>query len=132
MKDINISKLYDDFPSLYRYRLLSPMESHIAACGIGCNDGWFDLIYQLSCKIAEIADGSHLDTAIMSMKSKFGELRISVDNGNEAIEKLIDEASLKSISICEFCGASGIRYRVRHWVSVYCESCKPIDATENL
>ena len=74
--------LCEAFPRLYRERHASVMESSMG-WGFLCGDGWFEIVWELSRAIAEHAARVGLDPVVRSVKEKFGELRVSVEGGDE-------------------------------------------------
>jgi hypothetical protein len=105
MKKEHTEKLLADFPDLYaQYNL--PMNQTCMCWGFECGDGWFDLIYRLSEKLAEIGD-----VQACQVKEKYGTLRFYVDavnreQGNQ-IDELIDQAEEESANTCDICGLPG-------------------------
>jgi hypothetical protein len=79
MNDEFSKKLLDDFPQLFRNRDTSSMQR-----GFECDDDWFDLIYQLSQDIENIALEYGLSPEspewprCRQVKEKFGSLRFVV------------------------------------------------------
>lgn len=58
---------------------------------------------------------------VRQVKEKFGELRIHCDSG-VPIDDLLREATLKSTSICQVCGAAGqLMQNSRLWLRTLCE-----------
>lgn len=148
MNEAITNKLYADFPRLYRDGL---SKKGMMQWGISCNDGWFDLIYQLSADIeAEAArmglnpDSSEWPCAIQ-VKEKFGTLKFYCTVGkkkeelqpetagpllcfrplptNKTIRTLIMEAEKKSATICEVCGCPS-ELRREAWWRVTCDRCE--------
>jgi len=114
-------KLYDDFPELYRGRNRSPRESSMCY-GFACDDGWFQIIYDMSADMMAIAQVENVAVPeVTQAKEKFGQLRFYlVDSGNDKIQQRIRQAEELSLNTCEICGAPGKR---RHgpWVRTLCE-----------
>lgn len=53
-------KLYDEFPELYRGRNKPTTET--AMCfGFDCNDGWFQIIYDLSADLMKLSGQAGLN-----------------------------------------------------------------------
>ena len=89
MKKENKDYLNKKFPYLYGYIRF-----------FECDDGWFEIIYNLSEKIHEI--DPHVQAT--QVKEKFGGLRFYTNYGNEEINKVIREAESASLKTCEVCG----------------------------
>lgn len=128
MNKRNTEKLYKDFPELYKQHSWS-MQDTCMCWGFECDDGWFDLIYQLS---KDIVEKSKNKIQAIQVKEKFGGLRfyyqwITEDNTSlkfhREIEKLIEEAENKSYKICEICGNPG-EPNENGWISTLCEKCR--------
>ncbi|MCV2419257.1 hypothetical protein LNV47_01470 [Paucibacter sp. DJ4R-1] len=94
--------LYRDFPALYRGRSRSTDESAMS-WGFQCDDGWYALLRELS---RQLADAPRPIEAFQ-VKQKFGALRFQLVESDPASAALIEEASRRSLSICEISGAPG-------------------------
>jgi len=86
--------------------------------GFECKDGWFNLIWDLSCELQKIK----FKGKVTQVKEKFGGLRLYVDYSTEEEDKIITEAEELSYKICETCGKKG-KLRDYGWLSVLCISC---------
>jgi len=120
-KDLK-QKLYNDFPSLYKQRVLSPRESCLAF-GVECGDGWFQLIYDLSKKIMEI----NSEVQATQVKEKYGGLcfyvgNVSIKSADEVFA-IIDKAEELSLKICENCGEPG-KQNEYGWILTLCDGCR--------
>ena len=88
--------------------------------------GWNRLIDELACQIeqryAEHGQPLNAETfRIRQVKEKFGELRLYCDS-SVPIQDLIQQATLKSNSICQECGAAGqLMQNDRLWLRTLCE-----------
>ena len=104
MKDSLEEKLFTTFPNLYKQKCLTPEETCMC-WGFCCDDGWYDLIYDLSKKISQIDP----EVEVIQVKEKFGGLRFYVEKVSKAsaeeIYNLITIAENKSLTICENCGS---------------------------
>lgn len=78
--------------------------------GLACGDGWFDLIWNLSQAIEDVARQEALDPQgeawpeVIQVKEKLGTLRFRLANASERMRQLIEEASEVSAHTCEVCG----------------------------
>jgi transcription elongation factor Elf1 len=110
-------KLYDKFPKLFK-----------SLDNIGCDDGWFSLIYSCSEELEK------LDTNIqyLQIKEKFGNLRIYFlclsDNKEKSLMDLVSDViqkyEKKSSLICERCGQTGESTKTKYnWTKTLCEEC---------
>jgi hypothetical protein len=117
-------QLCREFPNLYKNRFGSMAETCMC-WGFDCDDGWFQLIYDLSKKLeAEILkqpeEGRQCFRA-SQVKEKFGGLRFYMDSQTDEMSGFIREAEDKSEETCEVCGAPG-KIRVHHrWYYCSCE-----------
>lgn len=91
-----------------------------------CEDGWFDLLYDLSKKIQKLIDDKKIskDFRVHQVKEKFGFLRYYTSFTIDELENLIDQAEEQSMVTCEQCGKSGeIRDIGGHWYMTLCNTC---------
>ena len=115
MNKKNTETLLKDFPKLYRQYYL-PMTETCMCWGFDCDDGWFDLIYELSKKL-KIASPN---TEAVQVKEKFGGLRYYFTSTTEEGAKLIRNAEEKSYHICEVCGKKGVLREDLPWMRTLC------------
>jgi hypothetical protein len=103
-----------------------PLNESLIPLGFECDDGWFEIIWELSEKleneILKLPEHERTYYKAQKVKEKFGELRFYITETNDAIYQLIKEAENKSSHICETCGKGGI-IRGRKWVHVSCDEC---------
>ena len=125
-------KLHDDFPQLYwvgDYHH-EPWRSPYLG-GFDCGDGWFDLLYELSQKLAPLVDKANavedMDDykfQVIQVKEKFGGLRYYISSVPheyaDEIFDLIAEYEHKSYEICEDCGKPG-EVRDLSWITTLCD-----------
>lgn len=106
----NTQKLYEAFPCLYRGRDKLPAETAMN-WGFQCDDGWFELIWNLSQAIEDEARARGLKPRYKrwpeatQVKQKFGSLRFDLRIYSDTTDVLIREAGLASEKTCEVCGA---------------------------
>lgn len=115
-------KLYKDFPDLYCQKDLSIQESCMP-WGIETDDGWFDMIYELSEKIVNIDP----ECQAVQVKEKFGGLRFYTGQCDEStydrVQDLISEYEEKSYQICEECGITEGVTQTQGWIKTLCPKC---------
>jgi hypothetical protein len=134
------TQLCTEFPVLYRDRHRSMRESCMC-WGFSCSNGWFQIIYDLSKKIAghstctcpDWMEGPHQRNEHCPMngpppvasqvKEKFGTLRFYVDYADEEINEWIDEAEKLSAVTCEMCGGAG-HLQEGSWLRTLCDPCE--------
>lgn len=115
MKEELVNKLKSDF-------------SFIEVSHIECDDGWFDLIYELSNEIHKLNPES--DFKIVQIKEKFGGLRYYYEAENfensviEKINDLIVKYEYSSYRICEICGKEATTEMVNRWLKTVCQDHK--------
>lgn len=108
----NTQKLYEAFPNLYRGRNKTPQDSSMC-WGFACDDGWFDLIWNLSQKIEDAAQNQGIDRQsdawpeAMQVKEKFGRLRFYLSDRQGEFAEILKEAAELSEHTCEQCGLPG-------------------------
>lgn len=109
-------KLINDFPLIWKK---NP--------DIGCNDGWFNLIYTLcNCiqnHIAYHVGDASIQLHVIQCKQKFGGLRFYYAGGDDLIRGMIYLAESLSFSICERCGSPGKTVtNAQGWVETLCQN----------
>lgn len=87
-------------PRFWRYYRDS---SYCLSFGMECGDGWFPILANLSDAINDL----DTDCFAVQCKSKFGGLRVYVENGTPEIHRLIRGAESLAIETCEKCGERG-------------------------
>ncbi len=119
MNDENTKKLYDTFPELFQedYKRRNPW-------GFACDDGWFNIIYELSEKLQEYRSRTGIDIYVIDVKEKFGELICYLDHyPEEYILSLIRQARQQSLSTCEICGKKGTKSIHCSLIKTLCQRC---------
>lgn len=105
------------FPLLYRERYNTSGRTSMRF-GFSCDDGWFNIIYELSEKLEKLieAEPDWNKPAAFQVKEKFGTLcfyMCSEDNGypraTDEMYDLIREYTAKAAVTCEVCGQPGDR-----------------------
>ncbi len=114
---------------IIKYPLLFGREGrrrHAEVWGIGCEDGWAEILNTLCSEIQSYIDKNNLEQVRFSyVKEKFGELRVSCICADEYVSSLASKALQVSIKTCEWCGQPGSRKRLRpDWVKTLCEPCE--------
>jgi hypothetical protein len=98
---------------------------------IECNDGWFDLLVDLTKKLEAVVKAYYEqygreECSLMyptQIKEKYGTLRFYMSCETYEIEKIIEDAENRSAFICEICGEPGTLNCEHHWYSVRCHQC---------
>ena len=120
-------KLLNAFPQLYRGFQKSLHASVIS--DFECNDGWFQILWDLSAALEAEAlkegrDQTNWPQAIQ-IKEKYGSLRFYMDHASPAMWDLVQAGEEKSGLVCEMCGEPGKTYN-DSWINTSCNSCRPI------
>lgn len=127
MNPENTAKLLTTYPLLYRNLRDQIFE---------CNDGWFDIVDQVS---ADIESAAQLEgtpktaeawPSVGILKNKFGSLRVQF-NGHvsDAIHELANEAGKQSEKICHLCGAPALPMpKINRWEEPLCANCTEASA----
>jgi hypothetical protein len=136
------NKLFEEYLDLFSNKD-KDIKTTCMAWGIECNNGWYDIIYDLCWMIKQhetnIADRirirtknnqpndkSDLDYFLVKfdqIKEKYGGLRIYFSGGDEYVEGLISMAESFSYKICEQCGQRG-KPNKGGWISTLCDNCR--------
>jgi len=115
MKQELETKLQEDFPSIF------PQSDQFY--GIGCGDGWYDLIHMLCEDIITYQDKENPVEATQ-VKEKFGGLRFYISGGNDAVYDLITIAEDVSYTMCEMCGSKNdVHLTKGGWIKTLCSDC---------
>ena len=89
-----------------------------------CNDGWYQLIDNLFHILTSHAVNAQLadDFKVVTVKEKFGGLRVYCYNGDDFVSGAIAMAERISYNICDMCGAPG-EVRVKSsWLKTRCDN----------
>ncbi len=87
--------------------------------GFMVDDGWFDIIRNLSFKLARVSP----TTKAFEVKEKTGSLRYYTDGVNEAGMTAIQQAEEESAVTCEECGEPGTLRELESWLYTRCDKC---------
>ncbi len=133
-------KLFDRFNFFHPEKITTSL----MCFGFECNDGWFDIIWDLCEDIERLLKKSNIDIEVIQVKEKFGGLRfywnfigdfLEIEGEDEGaltdeadriyndIESLIKKAEEISYQTCEVCGKPGKPIR-GGWITTLCEECK--------
>jgi predicted acetyltransferase len=93
---------------------------------IECDDGWYNLIDNLSYLIeSEINRKQNTDPEnemyVVQIKEKFSTLSYYMSNQTDYMSGAIRLAESLSADICEVCGGIGHRVNVRRWMKTLCD-----------
>ncbi len=111
------------FPNLYRDRYSTDRSTGMRL-GFECDDGWFELIRNLSAPleaiIADMSPAERPDYRALQVKEKFGGLRFYMTLSTPKMDVLIADAERRSFTVCEICGKPGKTVVVRGWAKTVC------------
>ena len=150
-------KLEEAFPfmrkgkSLEQQRADNYIDDLYSAFGVECQDGWYDLIYELCEEImkAYTDEGRPMDMVVDQIKEKYGTLRFYYHFGGQSetiqsldvmgvggirmmsksapfedkIASIVAKYEEKSAHICEDCGSPGALRPDLGWVLTLCDVC---------
>lgn len=116
-------KLFNDFPSFFRWREKGPKYT-LMVFGFDFGDGWFDLVYQLCGDIQKLLEKDpelKKEFIVLQVKEKFAGLRFYVGSATDEIFDRINKAEEESYKICEICGEPGIPRWDLFWKQTLCD-----------
>lgn len=124
MQASNEQILLNEFPVLYREaESIKRYREH--GYVFECEDGWFQIIYDLSKVLENILealpnpqDWNYPCATVI--KEKFGELRLNLSAYPPGSQEAIDAATMMSRQTCEVCGQAGRTYWNLPWVRTLC------------
>lgn len=150
-------KLEEAFPFMRKGKTLKQQraENYVddlySAFGVECQDGWYDLIYELCEEImkAYTDEGRLVDLVVDQIKEKYGTLRFYYHFGGQSetiqsldvmgvggirimsksapfedkIASIVAKYEEKSAHICEDCGSPGVLRPDLGWVLTLCDAC---------
>ena len=98
MTENNISKLVKRFPSILPENIY-----------IECDDGWYDIIYNLCRAIQhEVNNSGCPQVEARQIKEKFASLRFYYSGGNEVVDAIVNKYEKMSHDVCEISGDKGV------------------------
>lgn len=124
-------KIVNDFPKLFQPEEVrnDPRQSCMAF-GFGCDDGWYDLLYNLCGCIQHYIDHCHTyvngekiecpQVTVTQIKEKFGGLRFYYYGGDDKVSGMVHFAESLSYTTCEITGGKG-RLRKGGWIRTLCD-----------
>jgi len=93
MKESLQKQLFLRFPDIFSGRKKSVQESAMPF-GIGCGDGWFQIIWDLSVEIERYSKEKDIDIAATQVKEKMGSLRFYTNlDSDDHVYELIEKAA---------------------------------------
>ena len=106
------------------------MQSTAMCWGFGVDDGWFDIVWDLSSKLEPLIQkfidenpNVEMHPRASQVKEKFGGLRFYMTHTSDEISDLIGKAEALSYKTCENCGNPG-EERSNGWISTRCDDCQ--------
>ena len=105
MTEKNIQRLVDRFPKIFREDFY-----------IECDDGWFDIIFNLCKDIQQEVNNSGCEQVVAAqVKEKFAGLRFYSSGGNEVTDAMIEKYCKLSRETCEITGGKGYTCQKNGW-----------------
>jgi len=126
LKPENDKALCEAFPLLYADRVKSVYETPMGR-GFECDDGWFNLIRELSGKLEDILSKVPHEERFFAfqVKQKFGGLRFYLRGQGhhyDEADAIIKEYASLSFKTCEVCGSPGTRRTSLNYIQVLCDA----------
>ncbi|WP_300493303.1 hypothetical protein [uncultured Methylophaga sp.] len=122
-------KIFEQCPIIYRSR--HDKSTIVGSWGFECNEGWGEIIYNLSLELEtlakkEVESGVPLSSVIevRQVKQKFAQLRFYVSSTNDAVFDLISHYEQIALKTCEFCSELGSKIEINGYYCVACPKCK--------
>jgi len=113
-------QILNDFPRLFKNK-------NSCIYGLETNDGWNDLIYNVSSLIEDaieyrmnLQEEGKSECYAIQIKSKFGGLRFYVSFDDPYVNGIIALAEKLSYSMCEFCGQKASLVEIKKWYWTLC------------
>lgn len=117
MNEDNSKFLKENYPELYEKPI-----------SFECDDGWFDLINELSKELESLIirlkityPNENFFPYATQVKEKFGTLRFYLSSETDEMSNLIEKYEIKSEKICEICGKEGLLDTKAYWYVVRCQ-----------
>lgn len=87
------------------------------------NDGWYELIKNLLHILNHHVAHATLEGEfrVVTIKEKFGGLRVYYDNGDDFIDGAVTMAECLSNNVCDVCGAPGQNHSKGGWLKTRCK-----------
>lgn len=131
MKKALTAEIYLKCPIIFRGHSKGPKQT-LMYFGFECDDGWFDLISELSYQIERIARklretgvAPNRTPMVSQVKEKYGTLKYYVNNSTSEIQESVEIAGIKSSKTDEECGHLGSLKRLNEcWYKTLCEQCE--------
>lgn len=113
--------LVERYPKIFRDYGKDPKDTAMH-WGISVGPGWFKIINTLCKQLSKFED----EVIASQVKEKFGGLRFYIESvspeNHKEIYQYIEDAEVKSIETCEYCGEPG-RRKGGGWVKTICDKC---------
>lgn len=109
------AKLHEEFPALFRlHGEPKKLAGDRLAFGIYTDDGWLSLIRETAAQLTARIEQAGFDVYCQLVKEKFGTIHFEIDGPDawtafrdNAMREILAEATARSRTICECCGAPG-------------------------
>jgi hypothetical protein len=125
MKLQNTQKLIEAFPNLYRTIAKKPIEDS-SRFNFQIDDGWFDLLVELSRELESIAQRQSLSgddwPDVKFVEAQYASMRFNLHHHNDEMHKMAYKFEVQSTCTCEKCGKPG-KVRDSIWLETLCDAC---------
>ncbi len=132
MNKIHTKYLHINYPDLYKIHY----NNKIGFIAFECDDGWFNLLLELSKKLYFLMKKSKIKISVSQVKEKFAGLRYYynercpskmdrrvINLWSAIISDVVSELEREAESICEICGNYGSIKRRGTWYKTLCDKC---------
>lgn len=136
--------------TLEEQRAKGKIDDLYGAFGCDCDDGWYDVLYELCAEITELykKQDKPVDIVMDQVKEKYGTLRFyyhhegenkgisaidfpgvslrfsSKDNElHRQVAEIVQKWENKSGEVCEKCGKPGVLRKDLSWILTLCDDC---------
>jgi hypothetical protein len=126
MNQILENKLLERFPWMIAHNLWTCKKLDFCT-PCECQDGWYQLIYDLCEEIENHYKKNNVDIntiRIDQIKEKFANLRFYISNVIEGTYDIVGKYENLSIYVCEVCGDKGEVCIQGTWLKCLCEKCR--------
>lgn len=125
------AEIFNNCRLIYR-NMPDGSETLVKRRGLECDDGWFEILQELSLMIESVAeqmrDQQVPDTnlpLVIQVKEKFGGLRVYTSGAHDKIDQLIFKAQTRAAHTCEICGKAGSLHESDSgWLKTTCNDCE--------
>lgn len=90
--------------------------------GFRCDDGWYWILDAFCHRLYAVIPPNNMeDYFVLSIKEKFGQLRIIMSEVTSEVVEAVAAVEMMSTGVCEVCGAYGTLHLRTNWLKTLCE-----------